>query len=62
MGKCGCSTLALVQYACQLNSGSGSTLRPMLQIPVAISFFPNTKKILARRFRVNASWLANFMA
>lgn len=34
----------------------------MLQIPVAISCFPNRKKIFARRFRVNASPLAKFMA
>lgn len=62
MGAFSCSTLALVQYACQLNSGSGSTLRPMLQIPVAISCFPNRKKIFAKRFRVKASSLAKFMA
>lgn len=54
--------MALVQYACQLSSGSRRLSRAMLQVPMAISCFPRKWKILARRFRIGGWSLAISMA
>lgn len=54
--------MALVQYACQLSSGSRRTSRAMLQVPMAMSCFPRKWKILARRFRMGGLSLAISMA